>query len=92
MTGDGEATAYIHDRWCFAGWQVVVLGTGGERPKDALLGRGTYLRRARTYTGQGGVEAKVRCWGEAEAFLGNVSVSPSNGGGVRRVLVLSMPT
>ena len=75
MTGDGEAT--VHDRWCFAGWQVVVLGTSGERPKDALLGRGTYLRRARI---QGGVEAKVRCWGEAEA---NVSVSPSNGGGVR---------
>ena len=57
MTGDGEATAYIHDRWCFAGWQVMVLGTGGERPKDVLLGRGAYLRRARTslvYT-EGGV-------------------------------------
>ena len=34
---------------------------------------------------------RVRCWGEAETFLGNVSVSPSNGGGVRlRVFVLSM--
>ena len=26
---------------------------------------------------------RVRCWGEAEAFLGNALVSPSNGGGVR---------
>ena len=29
----------------------MVLGTGGERPKDALLGRGAYLRRARTSYG-----------------------------------------
>ena len=67
MTGDGEATAYIHDRWCFAGWQVMVLSTGGERPKDALLRRGTYLRRART---QGGVEAKGPLLGRSRSVLG----------------------
>ena len=77
MTGDGEATAYIHDRWCFAGWQVMVLGTGGERPKDALLRRGTYFT-ARTDIlgtgrcgGKGSVvgEKQKRSWGTSQFLL-----------------------
>ena len=50
----------------------MVLGTGGELPKDVLLGRGAYLRRART---QGAAwRQRIHCWGDVETFLRNVSV------------------
>ena len=56
MTGDGEATAYIHDRWRFAGRQVMVLGTGSEWPKDVLMGRGAFLRHTPHPRVQSGME------------------------------------
>ena len=83
MTGDGEATAYIHEKWYFAGWQVMVWVRAASGLRMRFNGEGPIYGARGHPRYRAAWKQRVRYWGEAEAFLGNVSVSPSNGGGVR---------